>query len=75
MSGAQEQRREKNIEEAKVALDNQLAPYRAQQDQLRAQIAQSQPPSAELQLKLDAVTAEIGQIINGSFWWQLYQKD
>lgn len=75
MSGAQEQRRQPHIEKAKVDLDNVLAPYRARQTQLREQIAKSQPPSAELQQQLDAVTEEIGTIIEGSFWWQLYQKD
>lgn len=75
MSGAQEQRREKHIEDARIALDIELAPYRAQQNQLREQIAQSQPPSAELQQQLDAVNEKISQIVEASFWWQLYQKD
>lgn len=75
MSGAQEQRREAHIKEAREDLDKVLAPYYARQAQLREQIAKSQPPSAELQQQLNAVIEEIRQIMEGSFWWQLYQKD
>ena len=73
MSQAQERRREEHIESAKAELNTRLTPYYAQQKQLRDQIAKA--PTAELQQKLDAITNEIGQIMEGSLWWQLYQKD
>lgn len=75
MSFAQEQRRQPHIEKAKDDLDSKLVPYRAQQMKLREQIAQSNPPSAELQQQLDKLNEEISQIVEASFWWQLYQKD
>jgi multidrug resistance efflux pump len=75
MSFAQEQRREKHIESAKEDLDRVLAPYRARQTKLREQIAASPVQIEDLQTQLDAVDAEIKQIIEASFWWQLYQKD
>lgn len=73
MSEAQERRREEHIESAKAELDTQLTPYYAQQKQLCDQIAKA--PTAELQQQLDAITYEIGQIMEGSLWWRLYQKD
>ncbi len=75
MSGAQEQRREDHIKSAEADLDSRLIPYRARQTQLRESIAQSQSQTAELQQQLDAVTAEIGRIMEGSLWWRLYEKD
>lgn len=77
MSGAQDRRREGNIESAREDLDRDLAPYRESQTKLRAQIAESQTPAqtVELQKQLDAVTEKIGQVMEGSLWWRLYEKD
>lgn len=75
MSGAQDQRRQTNIEKAETDLDGVLAPYRLRQAQLREEIADSNVDTPELQDQLDAVTEEIGKIMEGSLWWQLYQKD
>lgn len=75
MSGAQEQRRQSHIERAEEDLNSVLAPHRAQQSQLRDQLAKSQGQIAELQKQLDDVNAEIGRIMEASLWWQLYQKD
>jgi hypothetical protein len=80
MSGAQEQRREGAMPDAKEQFDAELAPYQADLQELRAKLVASQTEgseaeSTELKSQIAEAERKISEVMEGTLYYKLVMKD
>jgi len=75
MSGAQEQRREESMPDAKEQFLADLAPYQARLQELKLRLEQNEAESTQLKSKIAEAELKIQEVTEGSLYWKLMMKE